>query len=195
MQSFKDEYRLSGRFIVTSVGRITQLKDYETFIRAIDSLRTEFPEILGLIVGGVHAAKNSYFQSLQLLVNSLGLEGHVVFAGSQSKIAEVYALSDVVVSSSKKPESFGRSAAEALAMNAPVVATAHGGMLDIVKPDVTGALFNPGDTLTLAAGIRTLKSAPLPGLRTFVQNNFTLGNMVDKTLQVYILLVGKRKER
>ncbi|MDF1581110.1 MAG: glycosyltransferase, partial [Desulfuromonadales bacterium] len=54
MQSFKAEYKLSGRFVVTSVGRITQLKDYETLIRAIDSLRTKFPEILGLIVGGVH---------------------------------------------------------------------------------------------------------------------------------------------
>jgi glycosyltransferase involved in cell wall biosynthesis len=195
MQSFKSTYQLQDRFVISSVGRITQLKDYETFIRAIDSLRTEFPEIIGLIVGGVHSAKNSYFQSLQLLVDSLGLEGHVVFAGSQSKIAEVYALSDIVVSSSKKPESFGRSAAEALAMEVPVVATAHGGMLDIVKTEVTGALFNPGDTVSLAAGIRTLKSAPLTGLRTFVQKNFTLGNMVDKTLQVYILLVGKRKER
>ncbi len=195
MKSFKDEYALSGRFIVTSVGRITQLKDYETFIRAIDSLRTEFPEIIGLIVGGVHAVKSSYFKSLQLLVVSLGLEGHVVFSGSQSKIAEVYALSDVVVSSSKKPESFGRSAAEALAMEVPVVATAHGGMLDIVKPEVTGALFNPGDTVSLAAGIRSLKSAQPPGLRAFVQDNFTLGNMVDKTLHVYILLLEKGPKR
>jgi glycosyltransferase involved in cell wall biosynthesis len=185
MQSFKDEYALSGRFVVTSVGRITQLKDYETFIRAIDSLRTEFPEIIGLIVGGVHAAKSSYFKSLQLLVVSLGLEGHVVFSGSQSKIAEVYALSDVVVSSSKKPESFGRSAAEALAMEVPVVATAHGGMLDIVVPGITGNLFAPGDVPAMVSAVRSLRERPLTGLREFVVMNFTLENMVGKTRKVY----------
>jgi glycosyltransferase involved in cell wall biosynthesis len=195
MQSFKSEYQLHGKFVVTSVGRITQLKDYETFIAAIGLIRQQNPEVLGLIVGGVHESKKNYFKSLQSLVDSSGLTSHVQFVGSQSKIAEIYALSNVVVSSSKKPESFGRSAAEALAMNVPVVASAHGGMLDIVKPEITGALFNPGDTVMLAVGIRSLKSAPLPGLRTFVQNNFTLGNMVDKTLKVYILLMEKGTNR
>lgn len=46
---------------------------------------------------------------------------HIHFGGSVDKVAEIYALSNVVVSSSK-PESFGRSVAEAIAMNTPVVA-------------------------------------------------------------------------
>ncbi|MBW6512833.1 MAG: glycosyltransferase family 4 protein [Desulfuromonadaceae bacterium] len=185
-QSFKAEYNLAGRFVVTSVGRITQLKDYETLIRAIDSLRTEFPEILGLIVGGVHEDKMNYFQSLQKLISSLGLKENILFTGSQAKVAEIYSLSDVVVSSSKKPESFGRSAAEALAMNVPVVATAHGGMLDIVIEGETGRLFQTGDSVGLADCIISLRDHRLSGLRAFVEDNFTLAGMVAQTLQVYL---------
>ena len=67
-------------------------------------------------MGGVREDKQEYFHSLEILVKELGLDDDVIFTGSQSKVAEIYALSDVVVSSSKKPESFGRSVAEALAL-------------------------------------------------------------------------------
>jgi glycosyltransferase involved in cell wall biosynthesis len=194
MNKFSSEFGLTGRYVVTTVGRITHWKDYETFIRAVGSLREDFPEIIGLIVGGVHDSRNTYHQSLLSLLKSLDLEEHIVFTGSQSNIAEVYALSDVFVSCSNRMESFGRSAAEALAMDVPVVATAHGGMIDIVKPGKTGILFQPGDVEALAAGIRSLKAAPLSDLRDFVQDNFTLENMVEKTLQVYEEVTGERSE-
>lgn len=111
------------------------------------------------------------------------------FVGSQSKIAEIYALSDVVVSSSKKPESFGRSAAEALAMGVPVVASAHGGMLDIVLDGKTGHLFSPGDACALSEGICELRQHDLHDLRSFVEQHFTLNNMVNQTEEIYRSLV------
>jgi len=190
MQTFRDQYRLEGKFVVTTVGRITQLKDVESFIRAIGLLRAEYPQTVGLVVGGVHEGKNNYSQSLHRLVSSLGLDDAVLFTGSQSKVAEIYALSDVVVSSSKKPESFGRAAAEALAMNVPVVATAHGGMLDIVIDGQTGALFEPGDFRVLARHVAEMRTARPAGLRAFVLRNFTLDMMVDKTIAVYLEVTG-----
>ena len=185
VSQFMDQYCLSEKFVVTSVGRITQLKDYETFIRAIAQLRLEFPEIVGLVVGGVHPGKEKYFKSLEALVASLGLSGHIKFTGSQQNIAEIYAISDVVVSSSNKPESFGRDAAEALAMSVPVAATNHGGVLDIVMDKETGVLFSPGDPVGLAEAIRICRTLPKSGLREFVAARFTLENMVCKTSDVY----------
>lgn len=185
MAHFAAGHGLSGRCVITSVGRITQLKDYETFIRAIGLLREEIPEVLGVIVGGVHEDKKNYFASLQMLVKSQFLEQNICFVGSQAKVAEIYALSDVVVSSSKKPESFGRSAAEALAMGRPVAASAHGGMLDIVREGETGALFPPGDVAALAQAIQRCRVLPRTGLRDFVASNFTLARMVEQTLSVY----------
>ena len=183
--SFREKFNLGERFVVSSVGRVTQLKDHETFIRAIGLIRQHEPSVLGLIVGGVHPDKREYFTELQKLVSTLGLENHICFTGSQSEVAELYSLSRVVVSSSKKPESFGRSAAEALAMGIPVVASGHGGMLDIVIEGETGCLFKPGDSKELADKIMFAEEKPWEGLRKFVQERFSLEQMVDKTLNVY----------
>ncbi|BCD67622.1 glycosyltransferase family 4 protein [Nitratiruptor sp. YY09-18] len=182
MEKFSAKFDLAGKFVITTVGRITQLKDYETFIEAVTILRKKRKDLKALIVGGVHKDKQDYFASLQQLVAQKGLEKMIEFCGSQSKIAEIYALSDVVVSSSKKPESFGRSIAEAMAMNTPVVAPAHGGALDICK-DGYGALFLPSDAQDLAQKIEQVE--PKEGMRDYIARNFSLHQMVEKTLEVY----------
>jgi glycosyltransferase involved in cell wall biosynthesis len=129
IQDVRKKWGLKDAFVITSVGRITQLKDYETFIKAVKILQHEYPNIKGLIVGGVREDKKVYFQSLNELCKSLHVKDKIIFTGSQEKIAEIYSLSDIIISSSKKPESFGRTVAEALALNTPVVATNHGGVL------------------------------------------------------------------
>ena len=192
MADFSRRHGLEGRFVVTNAGRVTQLKDLETFLRAIGRLRAEVPEVLGMVVGGVRKDKEGYFESLKRLTASLGLEDHVRFVGSQSRMAEIYSLSRVVVSSSRKPESFGRAAAEALAMNVPVVATGHGGILDIVVEGKTGYLFRPGDDAALAAAILSCRRRPPVGLRDFVADRFTLSRMAEATLAVYSDLCRSR---
>jgi len=184
-QRFIADFGLSERVVISTVGRITQLKDLETFIRAIGIVRKQQPAVLGLIIGGVREDKREYYAGLQKLVSDLGLEEYIRFTGSQSEVADIYALSQVVVSSSKKPESFGRSAAEALAMGAPVVATGHGGILDIVVDGETGFLFQPGDAEGLAGKILAALARPWPELREYVVSRFSLQQMVGKTLDVY----------
>jgi glycosyltransferase involved in cell wall biosynthesis len=185
IDNFSQEYNLINKYIVTSVGRITQLKDIETFIKAIGKAKQNIPNIIGLIVGGVRDDKQEYFNSLKALVKSLNLEENIIFTGSQSKVAEIYNISNVVISSSKKPETFGRSAAEALSMNTPVIATNHGGILDIVKQNKTGWLFEIEDSNELSNCIIESKDHKLVNLRKFVEERFTLDNMVDKTIEVY----------
>ncbi|GAB4564183.1 MAG: glycosyltransferase [Geothermobacteraceae bacterium] len=193
IHGFKARFGLTGRQVISTVGRITQLKDHETFIRAVGALVGQGRDVVGLVVGGVREDKQDYFEGLKRLTAELGLQDRIVFAGNQQKIAEIYALSDVVVSSSKKPESFGRTAAEALAMNTPVVATAHGGVLDIVLPGETGELFQPGDVQGLARALDRVAEIDVAELRTFVGKRFTLGRMVDSTLTVYSLLTGYKE--
>ncbi len=188
-QSFMDEfiarYDLNGKFIVTSVGRITQLKDYETLISALVLIKQSVPTLVGLIVGGVHEDKKDYFAKLQQQVAEQDAGDYIHFCGSQEKVQEIYSLSHVVVSSSKKPESFGRSAAEALAMGAPVIATNHGGILDIVIDGKTGFLTRVGDIEQLAGKIIEARDAGFVGLREHVIENFSLTQMVEKTINVY----------
>ncbi len=184
IKSFKNEFNLDDKFIVSSVGRVTQLKDYETFIKAIALIKQTNEKVVGLIVGGVRSDKQEYLNSLKLLIKQLDLEENIVFTGSQSNIASIYALSDVVVSSSKKPESFGRAVAEAIALNTPVVATNHGGVKDIIVEDKNGYFFEIGDEKELSQKVLKAQDLKFDGYN-YIKENFSLENMLNMTLNVY----------
>ena len=184
IENFKKEFDLENKFIVSSVGRVTQLKDYETFIKAILLVKKEIPNIVGLIVGGVRSDKEDYLNSLKNLIKELSLEDNIIFTGSQSKIEQIYALSDVVISSSKKPESFGRAVAEAICMNKPAIATNHGGVKDIIIENENGFFFEVGDDKELADNILKSRTLKFDGY-SYISDNFSLENMVNKTLKVY----------
>ena len=184
IKDFKIEYKLEDKFIVSTVGRITQLKDYETFIKAISIIKKEITDVKALIVGGVRSDKEDYLKSLKKVIKEYNLEENIIFTGSQSKIAEIYTLSDVIVSSSKKPESFGRAVAESIALNTPVIATNHGGVKDIIIENENGFFFEVGDEKELAKKIIKSKSLSFDGYN-YISNNFSLNNMLDKTINVY----------
>ncbi|GGD40746.1 glycosyl transferase [Malaciobacter pacificus] len=184
IDDFVLENKLRNKFIVTSVGRVTQLKDYETFIKSISLIKKQKENVIGLIVGGVREDKQDYFNSLKSLVKELNLNDNIIFTGSQSKIAEIYALSNVIVSSSKKPESFGRSVAEAIALNTPVIATNHGGVKDIIKENINGFFFEIGDEKELSENILEAEDLKFDGYK-YISENFSLDNMLNKTLEVY----------
>ena len=188
IENFKKEFNLKDKFIVSSVGRVTQLKDYETFIKAILLVKKEIPNIIGLIVGGVRSDKEDYLNSLKSLIKELNLEENIIFTGSQSKIEQIYALSDVIISSSKKPESFGRAVAEAICMNKPVIATNHGGVKDIIIENENGFFFEVGNDKELANNILKSKKLNFDGYG-YISNNFSLGNMLNRTIKVYFKLM------
>jgi glycosyltransferase involved in cell wall biosynthesis len=85
----------------------------------------------------------------------------------------------------KKPESFGRTVAEALAMNTPVIAAKHGGVLDIIRDGVDGYFYEPGNAEALAAALRQVKANSFGDLRTHILENFTAECLAKATLALY----------
>lgn len=194
------EWKTDGFRVVMGVGRITPLKGYDALIRAIAYLhgthqaaRKSSPDYKLVIVGEAEELRKGYAAELQALTAKLKLDDLVVFAGPQTKVAECLSIADIVVSANwKKPEAFGRSMAEALAMNRPVVATAFGGALDIVTDGVNGALVAPHPEETDAAraiafanAIRSVAHATYGDLRTAALEKFSFERMVEKTVSVY----------
>jgi len=182
--------------VVAIIGRITRLKGHPDYLRAMAEVLKTIPDAVPLIVGAVPPKKAAYGAELSALAASLGLADKAVFLGSSPRIGEILQVCDVLVSASSQPESFGRTLMEAMAAGVPVVASAHGGALDLVLPGATGALFPPGDSADLTEKLLEILTRPDGGRslgqagRARVQERFTMDDMVDRTLAVYRELCG-----
>ena len=199
-------------FVVMAVGRITEVKGYDTLIKAVRLLQSNNQTIKQsdnlklVIVGDADRGHEEYLASLKKLAGGGGRETEdrrretegretgdvrrtVVFAGGETKIPECLSIASVVVSSNtRKPESFGLSMAEALMMGRPVVAKAFGGALDIVRDGVDGVLVpaDAGDFVeAFAAAIEKVRSRAFGEIRPSALARFSAETMASRTLGVY----------
>ena len=193
IKDFKGRYKLAGKFIVASIGRVTYLKDYETFIKAIALTREQLPNLVGVIVGGTTKDKQAYLQKLQELAGRLGVADAVVFAGSQTMMPEIYALSDLTVNASLTMGNVGRTVIESLAMNTPVLATSYKGLANVVQDGENGYIIATNNPADLAAKILLASRTSFHNLRHRLDREYTLPAMVEKTIQLYQELLRQNK--
>lgn len=136
-------------FVIGTVGRLQDVKDQATLIDAFAHLRTLVPEArLRLVLVGDGPLR----AQLETRVRGHGLADSVCFAGPRSDVAPVmrsfslFALSSIA-------EGTPVTLLEAMASGLPVVATAVGGIPDLVEQGVSGTLVPPKDPQALAAAI------------------------------------------
>lgn len=159
----RDELGLCAHdLVISNVGRLDWWKGQEYFIQAMADVVKRFPHAKGLLVGGVDSTtrNQAFYHDLQQQVEQLGLARSIVFTGFRTDIPQIMAMSDIVVHSASEPEPFGRVIVEAMLVGRPVVATAAGGVLDIVANDETGILVPPKDAGAMAEAIRHLLQNP-----------------------------------
>jgi len=185
INTFKDQYHLHDKVIIASVGRVTWLKDYETYIKSIALVKEYIPNVVGLIVGGTREDKTEYFESLKELAKNEGVEEEIIFTGSQTKIAEVYAMSDILVNASLKMGNVARTVTESLAMNTPVIATTFEGLNNLVVEGVNGAIVEAKNEKQLAEKIVFVKKQNFYSLVDTIPKEYTLKSMVEETVNVY----------
>ena len=191
INNFKSKYDLKNKKIISIIGRISPWKGHDDFIKSLAKIQKKYPNIKGLIVGSDWSKDGTYLKKMKNL--ALNLDADICFAGTQSNIREIYKLSDIIVSaSSSKPETFGRISAESLAMNTPVIASAHGGTLDIIKDNENGFLFKPGDINDLIDKIELSFNYSFSNMRDSIINNFSLDNMTTKTISLYEGLLSNK---
>jgi len=191
ISTFKTDLDLRDKYIVTGVGRITFLKDYESFIKAIAIAKEQIPNIKGVIVGGI-GDKENYFESLRELARSLHVQNDIVFAGSQTKMPEIYALSDLTVNASLTMGNVGRTVVESLAMDTPVLATSYEGLINLIQDGVNGYIIETKNPEDLAAKIYLAKQTNFTDIRENLNQEYTLQTMVENTLLVYRNLLEAR---
>lgn len=174
--------QLQGKQVITLPGRLTRLKGHHDFIDLIEKLVQAGKPVHGLIVGGEDPKRQTYAQGLRDTIAQRGLSADISFTGNRRDIRDIYAVSDLVLSLSTKPESFGRTTLEALSMGTPLVGYDHGGVGEILA-----ALFPVGkvplqDHQVLFERVSQLLTEPQ---QPVVNDRFLLNDMLGQTLALY----------
>ena len=174
-------------------GRFTELKGHILFLSALEKIK--HLSWTAIFVGDENE-KPEYAALLKKETLKRGLSGRVVFAGHCNDMPAAFMVSDITVSASIHPESFGRVAVESQAMGIPVVATALGGSLETIIPKKTGWLFPHTDidafAKVLSEAVVDQKKRQSMGqqAKVWVGKNFTTELMCEETLLLYEKLVA-----
>jgi len=145
-------------------GRVVPWKGQAEFVRAAASAMAGDALIHAIVVGDGSDGGESYLAMVKQLAAESGFGPRFHFAGFQQHVEEYYAAMDIVVHASVYPEPFGMVVPEAMAAARPVIASAAGGPLEVIEPEVTGVLTPPADVTALARAI--LRLAADPGARS-----------------------------
>jgi glycosyltransferase involved in cell wall biosynthesis len=141
--------------IVGVVARLEPEKGHPTLIEAWPAVLDAVPRAHLLIVG-----EGSTRAALEAQVAALGIRESVTFTGRRDDVPAVTAALDVAVLPSYR-EAQGLSILEAMALSRPVVASAVGGIPEMIEDGLTGLLVPPREPAPLAAAIvRLLKDHP-----------------------------------
>lgn len=153
----------AGAPLVGAAARMDVWKGLDDFIDAAAIAHRSRPDARFVIAGGPIEGLEPYERSLRERARAQGLEGVLFFAGWKYGPAEMpafYQSLDVFVLPSREAEPFGLVVLEAMASGLPVVATKHGGPLEIVKDGETGLLVEPGRADAIARGVLSLVDDP-----------------------------------
>jgi glycosyltransferase involved in cell wall biosynthesis len=184
MSAWETAYpEIAGRKTLLLPARITRWKGQIDFLRVVSGLINAGEDVHGLIAGETHRAKATFENELRELAGQLGISDRVTFLGHRSDLKEVMAVADVVLSLSLDPEAFGRVTLEAAALGKPVVAYDHGGVAEQLQSFFPDGLVPVGDVPEMIHRITRLLAPdhPSPG----PIDEFTLGNMLEKTTSLY----------
>lgn len=145
VEHLRQEFGLSKESVCLMLARLHEEKGHRVLFDAVPRIVARIGPIAVLLAGdGPHRGE------LEAEVQRSGLQSIVRFLGRRDDVAELIALSSVVVLPSLA-ESFGFAALEAMSVGKPVVASSLGGIREVVGD--SGVLTRPGDAGSLADGV------------------------------------------
>ncbi|MGH8893337.1 MAG: glycosyltransferase [Actinomycetes bacterium] len=140
----------SEAFVVGTVANFTPKKDQDTLLRAIALLRRDVPSVELVLVGG--GPREAH---LKTLARELGIDRITHFAGVRDDVPQILPAFDAFGLSSRH-EGLSIALLEAMASHVPAVATAVGGVPEVIHHEADGLLVPAGDPRALADGLRTI---------------------------------------
>lgn len=178
-----DHPMLAGRPLLVLPARGTRLKNHADAIRLVARLREAHGIDAGLLLAGVvEPGREAYRAELERLTREAGVADRVAFSPARADMRELLGGADLVLQVSSKPESFGRTVVEALAVGTPVAGYAHGGVGELLAELAPEGAVAIGDVEALAACAARLIGRRHDGA---IPARYTLSAMQHATLDLY----------
>ena len=146
--------------VITLVGGLIDWKGQDILLEAAPRLFARYPRARILLVGSAYGRDDLFARQIAHQVAAPELTGRVLLLGGRSDVADILAISSVVVHASTRPEPFGRTFLEGMAAARPVIAAAEGGPLDVITHEHDGLLVPPRDPGLLAQAILRILDNP-----------------------------------
>lgn len=157
MQARRELNIADSAAVVSTVGRLTAIKQHRLLLDTIAMAATTSPNVLGLIAGD-----GELRHGLEAYAAKLGIAERVRFLGWRRDLATIYAATDVFLLTSRN-EGTPVALIEAMAAGVPGVSTDVGGVKDVITSEAVGARVRDGDADALAAHV--VRMLADPGLR------------------------------
>jgi len=173
-------------YVVGNVARLSPAKGHIYLLDALVQLRRWNPKVCAVMVGRDAGSE----AQLKARIRELDLQDNVILTGYRSDAIELMQIFNVFVIPSFF-EGMPVALLEAMALGKPVVVTAVGGNLEVVRHSIEGMLVPPGDGEALAEAIKFLINNPEIAnsygyhAQKRVEAEFTLERMVERYLNVY----------
>jgi glycogen(starch) synthase len=176
--------------MVAFAGRLSWEKGIHVFLDALPLIRSRVPARV-LIIG-----EGEERERVISTIAERGLTDVVTLTGGVDDVRPLLAQSDLVVIPSLR-EGFGRVVIEAFAAGTPVVASATGGLTELVSDHVNGILVPPGDAGALAEAVvailsdHALAKKLKTGARSVDLSRYSVDAMAGAMSRIYERLLQK----
>lgn len=190
--SFLDGKVASDVPTVLTVGRLHPDKGLDVLLRALARVRERRPALRARIVGARQMGFEDHEQQLLALRSRLGLDECVTLLGAVADPLPLLRQADVYVQSSRERTELQPIAVlEAMAAGVPVVATAVGGVPEMLGEGARGKLVPPEDPIRLAQAILDVLDDPRASrtraveTQRWARERCSASRMVEQVEEVY----------
>lgn len=154
VEDFRHKYKLQNQVIILCTGELNKNKNQETVITAMKTVVKAVPNAVLLLAGNGPKKDN-----LEQMIDQLVLNEHVKLLGYRTDLQKFVAMSDMVVSASKR-EGLGLNIIEAMYCRKPVIAADNRGHRELIADGKNGYLVKATDSASFADKIVVLCKNP-----------------------------------
>ncbi len=175
----------TGNKWIGTIAELHSIKNIDIAIRAINEIQKESTDLKYIIIG-----EGEKRNELEKLIKTHKLDNVVFLIGAITEAGKYLKAFDIFILPSKS-EGLPYVLLEAGLANIPTIATNVGGIPEIISDKKTGLLVRPNNEKELASAIKYYLENPLlmieyaNNLKNKVQNEFSIEQMITKTLEVY----------